>query len=534
MSFLSSFRKFEALLVVLLLLGAAWLRFGDLVNVPGGFHGDEAVSGIEAKRILKEGSIGPYSPLALGQPSGPLYLTALSIRVFGETIWAVRAVSALLGTLSVALLYFLLRRSHGREVALVAALFLATLDWHIHFSRIGFPVIAWPLCALAATFAALEAVKREQARWWALTGLITGIGIYSYNAHVLVIAALGVWTLFYLARKRDVALKVRAGWLLGFAVVLALVALPMVRYALDPANDYFSHSRMISLFSAPDSSWPKDAGAFAKIEILAGRVVGFWDNLSLHSNMDWGDSTGVVPVVPLGILVLGALGLVLTPKNKRGALMGISLCCLLFSPLGPVLTVNGLTRRAFALAPFLCFLAALGLVEIWKRACGPLENGRTSKTRRIAATAMAALVCALLAGQNLSDYFGHFAPAPQRAWTFVEDFTDACAFIKALPPTSRVLFYSDRWSGNYEPRQFLAPDANIEDRSSEFGTFSRREPRAGRAGFRADGHLQGPVGRSASAVSGVARPVRPAERGKRATGFCGAVAQFTEGFASRK
>ncbi len=327
---ISSAVKTEILLVVLLLLGAAWLRFHDLVNVPGGFHGDEAVSGIEAKRILREGSIGPYSPLALGQPSGPLYLTALSIRIFGETVWAVRAVSALLGTLSVALLYFLLRAAQGRKVAFVAATMLATLNWHIHFSRIGFPVIAWPLCALAATFAALEATRRARARWWALTGLVAGIGIYAYNAHVLFIGALGVWLLFYLGKKRDVPLKIRIGWLLCFAATLSLVTLPMARYALDPANDYFSHSRLISLFSAPDSSWPKDADEFAKIKILVGRFGGFWGNLSWHSQMDWGDSTGVVPVVPLGILVLGTLGLVLPPKNRRGALMGISLCCLLF------------------------------------------------------------------------------------------------------------------------------------------------------------------------------------------------------------
>jgi len=30
-----------------------------------------------------------------------------------------------------------------------------------------------------------------------------------------------------------------------------------------------------------------------------------------------------------------------------------------------------------------------------------------------------------------------------------------------------VLFYSERWSVNYEPRKFLAPDVPVEDRSLE-------------------------------------------------------------------
>ena len=110
----SALQKFEFLVVALLFAGAAWLRFWHLVDIPGGFHGDEAVAGLEAGRILREGSIGPYSPLALGQPSGPLYLVALPVRLFGHTIWAVRAVSELLGTLTVVLLYFGLRRTSGR------------------------------------------------------------------------------------------------------------------------------------------------------------------------------------------------------------------------------------------------------------------------------------------------------------------------------------------------------------------------------------------------------------------------------------
>lgn len=467
----STLKRIESLLLALLLLLAAWLRFHDLVGVPGGFHGDEAVAGLEGERILREGSIGPYSPFALGQPAGPLYLVALSIRLFGPTIWAVRATSALLGTITVGLLYFLLRRNEGRRVALLGAALLATMHWHIFFSRIGFPVIAWPLCALAATFAALEASRREEARWWALTGLLAGVGIYSYNAHILFVLALGTWLLFYLAGRRDVALQRRAGWLLCFGAALALAAIPMARYALNPANDYFAHSRMIYVWNVAGSGWPQDANILVKIGFLGARVTEFWDNLSWHSRLDYSDGTGVVPAVPLGTLALAAFGLFRSPKNKRGALPGICLCCLLFLPLGPALTGAAPIRRAFVLAPFIAFLAAVGLVEAWKWACGPASE-TPSRRRRIEATGVVALGCALLMTQNLTDYFGQFAPSPHRAWVYVQDYTDMCAFIKTLPPQSRVLFLSDRWSGNYEPRQFLAPDVLIEDRSAQFGSFS--------------------------------------------------------------
>ncbi len=470
--FFSVCKKFEFALVMLLFLGASWLRFSHGVEVPGGFHGDEAVVGLEAGRILKEGSIGPYSPLALGQPSGPLYLFALSVRLFGPTIWAVRAVSALLGTLTVVTLYWMLRRHHGRTLAFLCATFLATLNWHIHFSRIGFPLIAWPLCVLAATFAALEALKRQQTRWWILSGFLAGLGIYVYNAHILFLLALGFWLWFSLARQRDVSLARRVAWLNCFAATVAFCAVPMARYALDPANDYFSHSRAISVFSTPDSGWPATAGFDEKAKFLANRALSFWDNLSLHSNVDYVDGTGIVPVAPLGLLILSALGIALTPKIRRTPLVALCLWCALFLPLGPLLTVSGLTRRAFALAPFIAFAAALGLVELGKRIGGASRTAQIRAPRQRVAVAGMAVVSALLIAQNLSDFFGHFAPAPQRAWIFVQDFTDTCAFLQTLPPDAHILFLSDRWSGNYEPRQFLLPAAHIEDRSKEFGTFN--------------------------------------------------------------
>ena len=141
----------EAFLVSALTGVAALLRLIELTGIPGGLHGDEAVAGLEAQRVLHDGSIGLYSRLAAGQPTGPLYLDALSVKLFGNTALAVRLVPALLGTLTIPLLYVVVRRSLGRQLAALAALLFAVMQWHIHFARIGFPLEAWPLVAVAAT-----------------------------------------------------------------------------------------------------------------------------------------------------------------------------------------------------------------------------------------------------------------------------------------------------------------------------------------------------------------------------------------------
>ena len=106
-------RRWEVLMVAIILAVAVFLGLHDLTSLPPGLLGEEATSGIEARRILSQGWIGPYTPGALGRPAGTLYLTAASVWLFGDTIFAVRLVPALMGTLTVATLYLLLRVQIG-------------------------------------------------------------------------------------------------------------------------------------------------------------------------------------------------------------------------------------------------------------------------------------------------------------------------------------------------------------------------------------------------------------------------------------
>lgn len=111
-------RALELVALAAIVLIALALRTYALDTVPLGLHGDEAVSGLEAERILRDGNIGPYTGEALGQPTGPLYLIALAVHFLGNTIVAVRLVPALLGTTTILALFVVARRSFGPTVAL--------------------------------------------------------------------------------------------------------------------------------------------------------------------------------------------------------------------------------------------------------------------------------------------------------------------------------------------------------------------------------------------------------------------------------
>ena len=92
-------------------------------------------------RVAQHGWIAPYVKSALGQPTGPLYLTAAALRDSCRTrTFTLRFSMALFGIATIPLAYFAFRSMFGRTVAAFAALLLAVMTWHLHLTRTGFMV----------------------------------------------------------------------------------------------------------------------------------------------------------------------------------------------------------------------------------------------------------------------------------------------------------------------------------------------------------------------------------------------------------
>ncbi len=455
---------------LILLLGLALRAYG-LTTLPGGIHGDEAIIGLEAGRILREGNIGPYSALALGQPTATMYLTAPFVWLFGHTILSVRLLSALLATITLLALYAIMRRPFGGLAALVGMLLLATMAWHIHFARVAFPVIAWPLCTLVAIGLLTEALRRADWRWWGGAGLMAGLGIYVYNAHLLFIAIVGLigvgyiaWDTYY-ARQQPFTKRLLLPGALALGMLVA--AGPMIAFALAPGSDYFSHQGSVSIFTQPE--WIAQQGTGEEVRFLATRYRQYWDQVCCHPATEGGDGSGVVPLIPLGILLLAVAGAAIGLARYRHPLIPLCLLVTLIMPFGSVITIDGLARRTFPVAPFLALFAALPLVWLLDLARG---HWRASGGRAwYAPLAGVAVVVMLLGntGVNIDNYFNRFAGSYENRWVFASEITDASLFMNALPTGSHVYFFSDRWSFNYETRVFLAPGMVGEDRSTQHG-----------------------------------------------------------------
>ena len=229
---------------------AALLRLWHLETIPLGLHGDEAITGMDAQRALHEGWIGPYLyPSALGQPAGPVYLTALLFKWLPQTTATLRGSMALFGVATVGFTYLAARAMFGRAVALVAAALLVALPWHLHLSRTAFMVNAWPAVQMAALWLLFVARARggsARRGFFVAFGAVSGLGIYGYNAFVLSLPLLATPFIYDWVGARGVqrrAVLTAAGLA---ALTALLVALPMLDY-MRTHEEYFWHQEEVGV-----------------------------------------------------------------------------------------------------------------------------------------------------------------------------------------------------------------------------------------------------------------------------------------------
>ncbi|MBI4039724.1 phospholipid carrier-dependent glycosyltransferase, partial [Candidatus Daviesbacteria bacterium] len=135
----------KKIILILVIVLAALLRFWQLSDYPPHANWDEASLGYNAYSILTTGrdEWGQFLPLtfrAFGDYKLPgyIYTSVPFVAAFGLNEFSIRFASAFFGTLTV-LLVFLLARLLTRKYSLatIAAFLLAISPWHVFLSRIA-------------------------------------------------------------------------------------------------------------------------------------------------------------------------------------------------------------------------------------------------------------------------------------------------------------------------------------------------------------------------------------------------------------
>lgn len=164
------------------LLGAtALLYLWDLSASGYGntFYAAAAQAGSQSWSAWFFGSLDPQNFITVDKPPASLWVSGLSVRLFGMNSWAVMGPQALMGVGSVAVLYCAVRRAfsepnHGTAAGLLAATTLAATPAAALMFRFNNPDALLVLLLTIAAYCMMRATLAASWRWLMLAGGVMG------------------------------------------------------------------------------------------------------------------------------------------------------------------------------------------------------------------------------------------------------------------------------------------------------------------------------------------------------------------------
>jgi 4-amino-4-deoxy-L-arabinose transferase-like glycosyltransferase len=447
-------RKKEYLALALLMLLAAVLRFHQLESIPVGLSGDEAEDGYVAKRILRGLEYPIFIAGSFGEEPMHTYLVALSFAIWGTSLWAVRFFPALLGVITVPVVFWLAKElfpSEGRSSSLMgilSAFFVATSYWHIIYSRFGLEVITLPLFSSAVILFLWRGI-RSGRRWpFVASGLMLAASLYAYRGarfFPLCLAAIfGVWLIV----SRDFRRRHFANLAL-LVLVAVLVYAPLGAYAITHPEIYFDRELHVSIFN-PDWEQGTPLRAFGEALVKTMAMYNFQGDPQFDRN------PGLRPVLDPVSSVCFVVGLAaaLWRWRKPSYLVVVSWFLIMSLPGAFTAEVLPHFHRGIGALPPLCLLCALGVVSTkdW------LNERVSHRTVKLAFLPLLSLALAYITFVSWRDYL---VPWEQR---LAKDVVIGGSFVEAAEVMNSTRVPDGVWilpASPLRPRSFLFYEASF-------------------------------------------------------------------------
>jgi hypothetical protein len=279
----------------------------------------------------------------------PLYYWLLSgwVRLTGTSEFAVRALSAFLGVILVALIYVLGRLLAGRWVGLAAAFLAAINPFQVYYSQEARMYMLLAVLTAAAILALVRFIENES--WPILVALVLleAAGLYTHYSFLFVVLILNLAYALWLALTWWQKPKTRhmVHWVLGQVAVM-LLYLPWLPVAVRQLM-----------------AWPSPAQTAAFLPAL----VDTWRWLNFGPTVNIG--LVILPLLVMGILALvGVLSLLMGwgEKPVRAGRWTAGLLLLWLCLPAALMFVLGLYREAYlkfllVASPAVVLLLALGV-----------------------------------------------------------------------------------------------------------------------------------------------------------------------------
>lgn len=444
--------------VTLLTLSAFGARLVDLADEPNPFSGDEANFAVQGLRVERGEATNMFSAgVPFAQPSMYFFVVALSFKAFGVGVLGDRLPSAIFGTLTVPLVYLLLRDLFDRRVALAGAVFMAVYHLGVHFARLGMNNISATFITVLALWLMARALRTERPLYFGLAGAAAGLTLYSYIGARLLPLVMVAWLAGVALRQPRLILR-NAANLLVLAVGFAVVAGPQGLFYINEPDQFNAGLRASNIFA---SGWLDRETAIrgqGEAQILLDQIrQGFgvlvvYRETQPHYNAQQ-PLVDAFSRIPLLIGGLWALSRIWQPRNLM--LMSLLVGTLVLG--GAFAVPSPSAARYVTMIPAVAAFVALGVVK-------PADLAvRWWPRLKLVAPAVVAAVLALLAFVNIQFYFGHYLPRELYSGGNTDINEAAGRYIAGLGSTYVSYLLIDPFAVNEPDIAFFGRDATMVD-----------------------------------------------------------------------
>lgn len=410
-------RSFSASLpIAIVVFGAALLpRALNLTGLPFILNGTEASLGLDIVQIVQGNLRHPFAVGWMTNPTLPLFLMALPVKLFGPSAFSLRLLSPVIGALTVALTFWFGQRLWNQMVGIVAAILLGGMHLHVHYSRMGLTNIWDPMLVLLAlgllALAWQETDLAQQRRRWLWAGTAVGFNAYFFtSSHLLPLMLVGllIWALIF---ERH-TLWQQGRHILSAVALAFLIALPLLLFYNNYPQLFLERARALGIL-AGQSDWLHQEAL--RTGLSQGTVFRhqFWQamlafNGSLDHSPSYRPMASLLSFGPALFFALGLLLALLSLRQLRHAMLLVWVLATLFFA-GVLLQDPPQSHRLLLAAPALALLAATSLTTLGQILAARIGEKREETAVSRSLMTIVLVIAILLAANDLIFYFGRFS-----------------------------------------------------------------------------------------------------------------------------
>src|SRR3989344_2299721 len=146
------------------------------------------------------------------------FLTDLSYKIFGVNMFAARFLAVLFGSLSILILYLIVKILYNKNLAFISAIILTFSSFHILMSLAEMDV-AMMFFVLVSLFFLIKALKEKKDKYLPLSYLFLGIAI--------LVKQIVIFFIYYKLKNKE---KINFKQILIFILIIFIVTLPVLTF----------------------------------------------------------------------------------------------------------------------------------------------------------------------------------------------------------------------------------------------------------------------------------------------------------------